>query len=186
MADLHWGKSETFQQDGVPVPVGILEADLGRLARVLQSTHAEHLVVLGDLIHHPRGITDGVIEAVAIWRKSFGGEFTIIRGNHEKHWRESNLPSAWRVNRFVDEYSVGPFAFRHHPHAGETFSFCGHEHPMVAVGGRADRVRLPCFHFTDEWAVLPAFSEFTRGRNVTPAPRDKLFLVLEKEVVPWP
>jgi hypothetical protein len=35
-ADLHWGKPESFQQHGIPLPAGVLKDDLERLSRALR------------------------------------------------------------------------------------------------------------------------------------------------------
>ena len=57
VADLHWGKTESFQQHGIPLPTGVLEDDLSRLSRALNGTGAKRLLLVGDLIHSRRGIT---------------------------------------------------------------------------------------------------------------------------------
>jgi metallophosphoesterase superfamily enzyme len=149
----------------------------------LNETKAKRLIVLGDIVHSPQGVTKEVVESVAIWRSSFDGELVVIRGNHEKNWKE--LPKVWRVDHFVDEWTDEPFVFRHDPAEGKPFVFCGHEHPMFSIGNRADRVRLPCFHFTLQQGVLPAFSEFTRGRNINPSHGGRIYLALPDAVVPW-
>lgn len=179
---MHWGKAEVFQQWGVPVPVGVLEADLGRLSRALSATGARRLVVLGDVVHAVSGLTPQVIESVAVWRQSFDGELILIRGNHDRHLKE--LPRSWRIDRFVDEYEEAGFVYRHEP-AGSAgaYAFCGHEHPMFALGARLDRVRVPCFQFTRDHGVLPAFSEFTRGRNIERASGDRIYLATPEAVV---
>ena len=63
------GKSETFQAHGIPVSSAVLTSDLERLDRALWETGAEHLVILGDLIHTQLGLTAQVIQAVSDWRQ---------------------------------------------------------------------------------------------------------------------
>lgn len=57
IADSHFGKAATFRAAGLPIP-DATETDLARLDRLLQSTIARRLIVLGDLLHNKRGITE--------------------------------------------------------------------------------------------------------------------------------
>src|SRR4051812_29140716 len=59
-ADLHWGKTEVFQSHGVPVPKGVLGDDLLKLSEAMQLTQAKRLIVLGDLVHSHKGLTNDV------------------------------------------------------------------------------------------------------------------------------
>ena len=51
VADLHWGKAAAFRAAYIPVPMGTTGNDLARLTTALTATNAQHLVVLGDLLH---------------------------------------------------------------------------------------------------------------------------------------
>ena len=66
VADLHWGKEETFHAFGIPVPGGVLADDLSRLGAAVERTRPARLLVLGDMVHgrlHP-----GAIGEVGAWR----------------------------------------------------------------------------------------------------------------------
>jgi len=50
------------------------------------------------------------------------------------------------------------------------YSLTGHVHPARVLQGRgrgADRVRLPCFVFSDKRGILPAFGVFTGHHTVS-------------------
>jgi hypothetical protein len=162
VADLHWGKTETFRAAGLPVPGGELDDDLGRLSRALEKTGAKRLVVLGDLVHGRIGVTPAVIARVATWRRSFAGAVLLVRGNHDRHLPV--LPEEWGIEEARGVVRDGPFAFVHDAvELPDAFTWCGHEHPTVRLTGRVDSVRLPCFRLHSRVGVLPAFGTFTGG-----------------------
>lgn len=180
-ADLHWGKTETFHAFGLPVPGGILADDLGRLDRALDRTGAERLLVLGDLVHGR--LHASTVARIAAWRARRSLSFVLVRGNHDRH--APRMPAEWRVEDVHGVLREGPFAFVHEPAPTPgAYTWAGHLHPVLALRGRADRLRLPCFHVSAELGVLPAFGAFTGGTPVRPAPSDRLFVVVEDAVVP--
>lgn len=181
VADLHWGKSATFRQFGLPLPAGVLEADLARLSQAVEATGAERVLVLGDLIHGAIGLTELVLETVGAWLEHCPAEVHLVRGNHDA----TGLPPQWAIP-VVDTLHEGPFFFRHEPERVEgAFVWCGHIHPVVRIGRRRG-VRVPCFHLDDGLGVLPAFSEFTGGGRMEITPQTRRFGVAEGSVWPVP
>ena len=65
IADLHLGKAEVFQAHGIPLPSdgdrGTLNPLLDLCARVQPKT----LIILGDLVHGPLGLTASLLETLA-------------------------------------------------------------------------------------------------------------------------
>lgn len=180
VADLHWGKGETFHAHGIPIPGGVLADDLERLRRALTHTGAERVVVLGDLVHG--AVPPSVVEAVAAWRERVPVPMVLVRGNHDRH--QAALPRAWAIDDREGCVREGPFSFRHAPEeAPGTYTWAGHLHPMAVIRGRGDALRLPCFHLGVRLGVLPAFSAFTGGVAVRRAPGDRVFVLAEGTVV---
>lgn len=164
VSDLHWGKVQTFQKAGIPMPGGLLERDLERLDLALEETQARRLLVLGDLVHAKEGITPGLVRRIAAWRAARPIPLVLVRGNHDR--RSGALPESWQIQE-VEFLQEGPFYFQHEPaEEGEYFGWAGHVHPACLLKGRADSLRLPCFAVGIRQGILPAFSEFTGG--VTP------------------
>lgn len=181
-ADLHWGKTESFRQHGIPLPSGVLEDDLARLSQALRNTGARKLLLVGDLVHTREGLTDGVLQHVTRWRQGHDVEMVLVRGNHERHLQ--SLPPAWRMSIEEEHLDVGPFRFAHHPEpAPGRYVWAGHLHPTVRLSSGADRLRLPCFHVGRAVGVLPAFSAFTGGYNVTRRPGERVFAIAEDSVI---
>ncbi|HEX8702293.1 MAG TPA: ligase-associated DNA damage response endonuclease PdeM [Myxococcaceae bacterium] len=183
VADLHWGKPESFQQHGIPLPAGVLEDDLSRLSRALTTTGAKRLLLVGDLIHSRRGITPAVTARIAAWRSSHDAvEMVLVRGNHDRHLKV--LPPEWRIDVQEEHTDEGPFRFAHHPEpATGRYLWAGHLHPVVRLSSGADRLRLPCFHVGPAVGILPAFSAFTGGMNVSRRPGERIFAIADDAVV---
>jgi DNA ligase-associated metallophosphoesterase len=180
VADLHLGKSETFQQNGFWLPSGSHRADLRRLDRVMRKKRVGRIVFLGDLVHTRIGVTPAVRRQFASWMERFGGEVHVILGNHDvglaKRW-----PAEWvRASRH-ECLRLDSFLFQHQPVSepigGDVFYWAGHVHPMICLQKGPDRLRLPGFVISPSQGWLPAFSSISGGCDMTLAPHDRAFVV---------
>jgi DNA ligase-associated metallophosphoesterase len=185
VADVHVGKAVSFRRLGVPVPSGTTAATLAALSALIDGTGAARVVFLGDLLHAARSRTAATVAAVRDWRARHAGvELTLVRGNHDR--RAGDPPREWNID-VVDAplrlAQAGALALAHHPApVPGAYVLAGHVHPAAIVGGRGERLRLPCFHFGAEVGVLPAFGHFT-GMHVLPrAPGDRVWVVAGDEV----
>ncbi len=176
-ADLHWGKSQTFRALGVPVPGAELGVDLERLGQVLTRTGARRLLVVGDLVHAPQGVTEEVAAEVTAWRRRHPVSLVLVRGNHDR--RVTRWPEGWGVECCDDVLREDRLAFVHDPDAAppETWTVSGHIHPVVRVGRGRTSLRLPCFHVGARRLVLPAFSSFTGGVCLPRRVGDRVFAI---------
>jgi len=180
VADLHWGKTETFRAHGIALPDGCFESDLQRLSATLNATNSQRLIILGDLVHHHMGITKNVLARIAQWRREFTGEIRLIRGNHDRQ----PVAPAWNMFEHNHHWSEGPFTFGHVPEPVKgTFLWAGHLHPTVVLRGAGDRLRLPCFHLGRHVGILPAFSEFSGGYNVRKGANERIFAIADQNVI---
>lgn len=181
VADVHLGKEETFRQQGVPLPQGGLDDTLARLGACLESTGAERMVVLGDLVHARSGLTRDVVDRVAAWRARLDAELVLVRGNHDRHL--AGPTRAWKMH-IVEEGEVdGPFVFAHEPAPDPRgYVLAGHLHPTVRLRAGGDRLRLACFCFDEQVGMLPAFTEFSNGLVQQPAPHRQLYALADGEV----
>ena len=173
VADLHWGKTESFQQHGIPLPAGVLEDDLARLSAALAATGARRLLLRGG----PRPLAPGAHPRRRRRASPPGAsrpchvEMVLVRGNHDRH--VETLPPAWRHGGPRGAPGRGPLPLRPPPgaRAGPLRLGRATSTPWCACPAGADRLRLPCFHLGPEVGVLPAFSAFTGGLDVTPRAR---------------
>lgn len=184
-ADLHWGKAETFQHWGLPVPSSVLENDLGRLERLYTALGAEEVLVIGDLVHARVGLSAGVQERVAAFFTRVGCSMILVRGNHDRALRE--IPEGWRLKVVEGALDEGPFRFRHDDGPADgLFQWLGHLHPLWVTRGGGDSLRLPCYWLQPTALTLPAFSVFTAGQVVPAGPRDRVFVPVEEAVLEVP
>jgi metallophosphoesterase superfamily enzyme len=199
-ADLHWGKSETFQSYGLAVPSDVIEDDLRRLSSAIELTGAETLLILGDLIHTPRGVTDKVSARIEDWRARHPNlTFQVIRGNHDRRFP---WPEAWGIEEIGTELRDRKFLFTHDEPAADQdderregspsdrnderspYLWMGHVHPVVELRGAGDRLRLPCFVVEENFALLPAFSAFTGGASIGDRAEGKrIFAIADTAVI---
>jgi len=186
VADLHLGKSETFQRAGVPMPSGAMHEALDRLGRVIAETNAQRVLVLGDLLHAPAGITSSMMDTVSAWRSRLDVLFQVVCGNHDREIER--VASAWNVQLLGDSHSEDGVGFVHDPDspavAGmDGFSWAGHVHPAIAMGRGKTSVKLACFVIGDRVGVLPAFSLFTAGATVGSRRGGRIFACAGDEVL---
>jgi DNA ligase-associated metallophosphoesterase len=180
VADLHLGKAEVFQGHGVPLPSDGDASTLNPLLELVHRLRPRDVMVLGDLIHSRLGLTGELRQKLRALPELMGCPLRLIAGNHERgSWLEG-LPQE-------GSRAVGPWWLSHAPEPREgLLNLCGHRHPVAVVGRAVDRLRLPCFAFDPDQNVLvvPAFGSLTGGHPCPP--HERLWLVAEGQVVPWP
>lgn len=173
IADLHLGKGDTFRAAGIAVPSGGTLQDLARLDALIAATGATALWVLGDLLHAPNA-PQRWREAWDAWRaRHLSLELVALRGNHDRGLDPAALGIALAGEHVAD----GPFLLCHDPDAARAPAYAqlhplgGHLHPVVRLPGV--RGRLPALWLRADRSVLPAFSAFTGGWLVEPAPGER-------------
>lgn len=184
LADAHLGKDASFQAAGIPIPFGPTGDTFGRMSDLLAKVQPERLVMLGDLWHSKSARTDRFIADFAEWRSRHGSiEMILVEGNHDL--RAGPLPQELRVQDVKEPYVMGPFALCHHPEpCDDGYVLGGHIHPAVVLEGKGRQtLKLPCFWFGKETAVLPAFGSFTGCARVTPQGGDQVLVICEGKVV---
>lgn len=184
IADPHWGKAATFRAGGIPVPSGTTDESISRLDRLLARTAAQQIIFLGDLLHAREGRSDEMFGAVARWRERRPDvELMLVRGNHDK--RAGDPPGELHVRCEDAPYVMTPFVLDHHPRpSAEGYVLAGHVHPGIRMyGAGRQSLRLPCFFFARDLAILPAFGDFTGLADVEPVEGDQVFAIADSSVL---
>ena len=164
VADAHMGKATHFNKAGLSVPRNVGDADLNKLSTLIDSLEVERLIFLGDLFHSKYNTE---WDKFGEWmQQQTVNEVQLVLGNHDilkpEFYTQYNL--LVHNEQLVD----GPFVYVHEYETGMKAKFngqyiiSGHVHPGVYITGKARQgVRLPCFYFGEDHAVLPAFGQFT-------------------------
>ncbi|HXH75687.1 MAG TPA: metallophosphoesterase [Bacteriovoracaceae bacterium] len=84
-ADLHWGKTQFLRNHGVAIADDIFDADLSRLAHVMDDYEVSSFIVLGDLVHHEKALSSVIINKVTNFREQFPCELMLVKGNHDRY-----------------------------------------------------------------------------------------------------
>lgn len=186
LADVHFGKAAAFRAGGIPVPHGTTRANLELIDALVQRHAVRHVVFLGDFLHARAGRVAGTLQALARWRSCNAGlSLTLVRGNHDHH--AGDPPEALAMEVVDEPWRVGPLAFCHHPQTVDgAFAIVGHVHPVYRLAAAGDALRLPCFVVDGQWAMLPAFGDFTGGYRIHAQPGQRIFLAADDCVLPLP
>jgi len=189
VADLHVGKTGHFRKAGIGVPTGVYKDDLHRLLAQILFFKAERLVIVGDLTH---SIANREMDLFRKWRKDFSLlDVHLAKGNHDildNRWYEEvnikvhNNPLTIKQFLFVHDILKPKLQIE-----GGKYAFSGHIHPGITLKGKGKQaLHFPCFYFTMHHCILPAFSRFTGTYRVDPQKNEKVFAVVEKEIIPLP
>ncbi len=187
VTDTHFGKAAFFRAHGVPVPHGTTDTDLQRLSFLLEHTHAERLIILGDFLHAKKGRAKQTLQAIRQWRLRHAQlPIVLIRGNHDSH--AGDPPRSWNIDCRRGGLQDPPFEFRHEPPPDteklSAYVLAGHIHPAVTLMDTdGSQLRLPCFSFGERSALLPAFGSFTGTWTLTPRRTDRIFVMNSNAVM---
>lgn len=193
LADLHLGKAETFQRAGIPVPASLLNEELSRVAKAIRASGCRRVTILGDLLHHPTGVSEELYRRVSRWRSELPVPMQLVPGNHDRGLEA--VVDAWDITLLEERGAVGPFLVTHDlRRAGqdnrlleseeEPLRIGGHLHPVVELRQKSDKLRLRCFLEDGGSLVLPAFARFAGGAVVTPGSRNAVYAIAEGEIIP--
>jgi DNA ligase-associated metallophosphoesterase len=181
VSDLHLGKSGHFRKAGIPVPQQVLQEDMQRLVSLLHYFNPETVIVVGDFFH---STANREHEFFRRWREDLAPRIVLVRGNHDI------LKADWYRDAGIEvvegHLCIDRFCFSHDrfevPEGLYTFS--GHIHPGVVINGLGRQsLRFPCFFFTPDYCVLPAFGKFTGLASMQAAKEDAVYAVVEKAVI---
>lgn len=187
VADLHLGKTGHFRKSGIAVPNRVYKEDLQVLLHQILFFKTERLLIIGDMTH---SVQNKELELFQRWRTDFSLlEILLIKGNHDilsDRWYEET-----RIQTFNEELVIKDFCFRHDKSKSiksdkspELFTFLGHVHPGVRLkGGGRQQLLFPCFYFTSDFCVLPAFSRFTGTYTIRPRKEDAVFAIVSNQII---
>ncbi len=180
LSDLHLGKATHFRKSGIQAPAGLGNKDLAVLRDLLVLTSAKNVFIIGDLFHSDLNsewylFEDFIKEHVHI-------KFILIRGNHD------SLPAYLLKGanlKTLLQYKRDDILLHHKPiKRKDVYVISGHIHPGIVLRGKGRQsLRLPCFYFGCDYAILPAFGNFTGLATIEPMEGDQVFAIADDEVI---
>ena len=186
VSDTHFGKTGHFRKSGIAVPQQVYKEDLQRFFSLATDLKPERILVVGDFFHS----TDNEEHNLFLrWKNDFNSlQITLIKGNHDI------LGNTWYENAGIqlieDFYEIGQFRFQHDPAENDflvkenTFVFSGHVHPGIQMRGIGKQsLRFPCFYFTQNQCILPAFSKFNGLAIVKPKKQDQVYAIANDNII---
>ncbi|MDQ6756514.1 MAG: ligase-associated DNA damage response endonuclease PdeM [Bacteroidota bacterium] len=187
LSDLHLGKTGHFRKSGIGVPQNLFKEDLQRLFAQIQFFKPKQLVIVGDLFH---SYANKEMDMFLKWRTDLSAlQMRLIKGNHDILAKKFYIKANIEITK--QKLSIENFCFTHD--INETcdeeadninFTFSGHVHPGIYLSGMGKQsLRFPCFYFTKDYAILPAFSHFTGLYKITPKKGDNVFALVEDGIV---
>ena len=176
VSDLHLGKAGHFRKHGIAVSRKVHLHDLENLRMTIDQSSPEKVLFLGDLFHSYENTEwNDFLHFV----NHYGNiEFTLIEGNHDIL---SEYPEELSVVKKIER---SPFSFTHMKEVDDLYNISGHIHPGVTVRGRARQgITMSCFLFSEQFAIMPAFGQFTGIKKIKPLRKDKVFVVVNGQVM---
>lgn len=188
VSDTHFGKTGHFRKSGIPLPQNVFLEDLQRLFALIQFYKPEQLIVVGDFFHSNANKEHLLFEK---WRNDISQlAILLVKGNHDILHKD--FYKKINVQLFSDELlRINSLAFIHdaahiqkHPSNADAYFFTGHLHPGVFIKGKSRQsLTFPCFYFSDEFAVLPAFSKFSGVAIVDKKKTDTVFAIVNDALI---
>ena len=180
MSDVHLGKVTHFRKNGIQAPTALITKELKKMKQLLEEYAPEQLVVVGDLFHSSLNQEwDDFATLIAGFKQT---TVVLVRGNHDKLAAYLLKQSGIKATH---TYLLEPFEFSHEPlEQSSHYVFSGHIHPGVSLQGNARQsITIPCFYFGKDYALLPAFGNFTGLQVITPKKTDRVFGVTTNHVM---
>lgn len=185
VADLHIGKVGHFRKAGIAIPKLLEQEDLSVLSDLIYELHPARVIFLGDLFHSEMNNDWNWLQ---LWSGLFPSvEMVLVKGNHDiLH------PSYYSEAGFVvvDTFATRTFLFVHEPlkmaqlPLQEKYVVSGHIHPGVKLFGMGRQsLKVSCFYFGENQAVLPAFGRFTGKSCLKTTSSSVVFGILGNQVV---
>ena len=180
ICDIHLGKAEYFQQNGIPLTNNSDENNFARLKNIVKKYSPDKLIILGDLFHSKYSIGSTLKEKVEELPRTLKTNVELILGNHDVGCNIENI-------KIYDIKKNKNITFSHEPlnlKDNKTLNICGHYHPKLYLKNNGDKLSFRCFAMDMKKNILflPAFGDLTGGY-----PCEKSFkkwaIVSEEEII---
>ncbi len=161
ICDIHLGKGDYFQQNGIPLTNNSDEQNLLSIKNIVKNYNPNKLIILGDLFHSKFSISESLKSKVENLSESLNIKIELIVGNHDIGCKVKNIT-------FLDYKRSSNFIFSHEPigkFENNILNICGHYHPKTFLKNSKDKLSFKCFAMDEKNNILylPAFGDLTGG-----------------------
>ena len=161
ICDIHLGKAEYFQQNGIPLTNNSDKNNFARIEKIVKKYSPEKLIILGDLFHSKYSIDKTLQKKVEDLPELLKTNIELVRGNHDEGCKIKNL-------KIFDIKKTKNITFSHEPlnlKDNKTLNICGHYHPKLYLKSNGDKLSFRCFAMDtkENNLYLPAFGDLTGG-----------------------
>ena len=180
ISDVHLGKAEYFQQNGLPLTNNSDEHNLSRIKTLVKKHNPKKLIILGDLFHSRHSISNTLRNKVKILPKILNTKIQLVMGNHDTGCKVENI-------KLLDLIKTKNLIFSHEPInfvEKNALNICGHYHPKLYLSDSKDKLSFRCFAMDTNKNILylPAFGDLTGGYPCKKSFK-KWAIISEKEIL---
>ena len=180
ICDIHLGKGEYFQQNGIPLTNNSDEQNLLRIKNIVKEHSPNKLIILGDLFHSKYSISESLKNKVELLAATLNIKIELIVGNHDIGCKVKNI-------NFLNFKRSNNFIFTHEPIEkceDNILNICGHYHPKIYIKDSKDKLSFRCFALDEKKHIfyLPAFGDLTGGYPCKSSFK-KWAIISEKEII---
>ena len=180
ICDIHLGKSEYFQQNGIPLTNNSDENNFSRIKTIVKKYSPEKLIILGDLFHSKYSLDKTLQQKVEDLPELLKTNVELVVGNHDVGCNIKNI-------KIFDIKKTKNLTFSHEPVNStgcKTLNICGHYHPKLYLRSNADKLSFRCFAMdrNRNTLFLPAFGDLTGGYPCKKSFK-KWAIVSEEEII---
>ncbi len=180
ICDIHLGKAEYFQQNGIPLTNNSDENNFARIKNIVKKYSPEKLIILGDLFHSKYSISKTLQKKVEDLPKILKTNVELVLGNHDLGCNIKNI-------KIFDIKKNKNITFSHEPvnlADTKTLNICGHYHPKLYLKNKGDKLSFRCFAMDMKKNILflPAFGDLTGGYPCKKSFK-KWVIVSEEEII---
>ena len=180
ICDIHLGKAEYFQQNGIPLTNNLDENNFERIKKIVKKYNPEKLIILGDLFHSKYSIGKSLQKKVEDLPELLNTNVELVLGNHDVGCEIKNI-------KIFDIKKTKHITYSHEPLVSadkKTLNICGHYHPKINLKNNGDKLSLRCFAMdtNNNTLYLPAFGDLTGGYPCKKSFK-KWAIISEKEIL---
>ena len=180
ISDVHLGKAEYFQQNGIPLTNNSDENNFARIKAIVKKYSPENLIILGDLFHSKYAIDKNLQKKVEDLPAILKTNIELVLGNHDEGCKIKNI-------KILEIKKIKKIIFSHEPvnsSNNKTLNICGHYHPKLYLKNNGDKLSFRCFAMDKNKNILylPAFGELTGGYACKKSFK-KWAIVSEEEII---